>query len=107
MLVLAVALVAGALPLALRAAKRSSELEAARITVRSAIPIIEAYRADRGSYDGLTAQALTPYERDFPRDLALGQVTPATYCLMATVGSQSAHFEGPAGEITTGPCSAA
>jgi hypothetical protein len=73
--------------------------------VRAAIPAIEAYYADNGTYAGMTLRLLR--ER---YDAGLGDVRivvgrkGARYCVEAPAGLASAHYEGPAGPFAPGPC---
>jgi hypothetical protein len=73
--------------------------------VRAAIPAIEAYYADNGTYKGATLQVLN--ER---YDAGLGgvQIVKAnnqTYCVQSTVAEFPWYKAGPAAEILPGDCS--
>jgi hypothetical protein len=70
--------------------------------VRAAVPALEAYNADHGSYSGASVSTLQ-------HDAGIENVTVVradryTYCLESTVDSATYKKEGPAGEIVPGRC---
>lgn len=77
----------------------------AEAAVRGAIPAIEAYYADNGTYTGMTPDLLR--ER---YDFGLGDVHLAVrsggarYCVEAPSGATWAHSKGPEGPVSPGPC---
>ena len=71
-------------PLALAGARNSSEQQAARITVRGLLPLIQAYAADEGSYANMTVETLARYDRGLPRDARIREANRDSYCVMAT-----------------------
>jgi hypothetical protein len=80
-------------------------LSAAESNVRAAVPAIEAYYADNGSYDGATVEKLrATYDAGIPQDVHLVRAEPLTYCLESTVSGQTYSKPGPSSEIVPGPC---
>jgi hypothetical protein len=72
--------------------------------VLAVIPLLEAYSADHGSYAG--AEGVSQIY-----GVPLGDVRIVvrkdgrTYCVEAPSGAPSAHFDGPQGPLSPGPCS--
>jgi hypothetical protein len=81
---------------------------AAEANVRAAIPAIEAYNADHPGlgYKGITVRGLRRrYDRGVT-NVRIPWATRTSYCVMSTVGPETFHKEGPAGDILSGSCSA-
>jgi hypothetical protein len=76
---------------------------AAEANVRAAIPALEAYYADHGSYAGATVAALRRYDRGVS-GVRILRVTGTTYCLQSSFGGATAHKDGPAAAILRGRC---
>jgi hypothetical protein len=79
--------------------------EQAQSNVRSSIPAIEAYAADRPStgYSGMTVAKL----RVIDAGIANVEIVRAgldAYCVQDTVGGQTASFSRPAAELVLAPC---
>src|SRR4029077_8062456 len=73
---------------------------AAKANVRAAIPAIEAFYSDHGTYVGSTiANLKLSYDAGLSLSTLNGQ-TASIYCAAATSGNQTAHRTGPAGAIT-------
>jgi hypothetical protein len=71
--------------------------------VRAAVPAIEAYFADNGTYDGLTLEFLRQrYDAGIPDVTIVADA--ATYCVESTAGDAAFHKAGPAAAILPGPC---
>jgi hypothetical protein len=75
----------------------------AESNVRGAIPTVQVYFADHGTYAGMTAAALrainpglSPTVQVFP--------TAGGYCLTATVRGISVRNVGPSADVTEGTC---
>jgi hypothetical protein len=74
--------------------------------LRAAIPAVEAYHVDNGTYAGMTVRVLR--ERYDP---ALGDVRVvvleggARYCVETPPRASWAHVVGPGGQFEPGPCS--
>jgi prepilin-type N-terminal cleavage/methylation domain-containing protein len=100
--------------------KTRANRSAAQADVRSAIPSVEAYYADCGTYanangcsDGnnhtftiadLTANYDSGIKIATLKSVTVGGVAGAGYCIDQTVGGQAYHVTGPGGTITTGAC---
>jgi type IV pilus assembly protein PilA len=75
---------------------------AAEANVRSAVPAVEAYYADNGSYSGMSVPALTAIDAGVK--VTIISAGPSTYCISNTQGTYTAYKSGPAGDITSTPC---
>ena len=75
----------------------------AEANVRAAIPALEAYNADHGSYAGATLAVLQHYDPGVS-GVRVVRATGTTYCLMSSFAGATAHKDGPAGPILAGPC---
>ena len=72
--------------------------------VRAAIPALEAYNADHGSYLGVS---LAELQREYDagvQNVTIVRADRYTYCLESTVDPTTYKKEGPAGEIVPGRC---
>jgi hypothetical protein len=79
----------------------------ARSTVRTAALSLEAYAVGHGrSYRGATVDQLRVYDAGVSPLLRIARASADGYCVEATVGSMTAHLEGPAGEPEPGACAA-
>ena len=80
--------------------------EQAMANVRAAIPAIEAWYADHGTYKGMTVAALTSdYDRTIGDSVRLvGPLTKDLFCVESTVGSATWRKAGPAGLVEGGYC---
>jgi len=78
---------------------------AAKANVRAAIPAIEAFYSDNGTYVGAT---VTKLKASYDAGVSLSTIKSASatgYCAQAASGNQTAHRTGPSGAITlTGAC---
>jgi len=77
---------------------------AAQANVRSAVPAVEAYYADNGTYVGMNLAALQAIDAGISPTVAVGTVGAATYCIQATVNGIVWNKNGPAAPIATGAC---
>jgi len=91
-------------------------LRAAESDLRVAVPSAEAFFHDNGTYVGLGNKpnkkppGITSYDPTIKADVATGKGKPTatTYCLTATVGSQTVSLEGPGATwFTTANCTGA
>ena len=79
--------------------------QAAAANVRSAIPSLEAFYADHGTYGGADVSALRrDYDPGIDPSVKLGWVETGRYCLESTVEGQTASVTGPGGGIALGGC---
>lgn len=77
----------------------------AQANIRSALPAIEAYRADHGGYTGLTLAVLrSDYSRGVQGIVVLSAGT-ADYCVSATAAGRTWYKAGPDAPVTTAACS--
>jgi hypothetical protein len=81
----------------------SSSVPQAAVHVRSAIPAIEAYRADRGTYVGLTLAKIRSYDRSV-RSVTVKRASKTRYCVQSTIRGPVVHFDGPRGPVRRGRC---
>jgi hypothetical protein len=78
----------------------------AQTNVRAAIPAIEAWHADHGTYRGLTVAALnSQYDRTIGDSIRfVGPLMKDLYCVESSVGSATWRKAGPAGLVESGSC---
>ena len=73
--------------------------------VRAAIPALEAFYAEHGTYAGADVVALRrDYDSGISPTVKLGWVETGRYCLESTVEGQTASVTGPGGVIVLGGC---
>ena len=90
---------------------------AAASNVSSAVPLVEAYYMDNGSYLGMNASSggllgagLEAYDPTLSVSVDPAQSTFGSYCIYSTVGDFTFYKAGPAGDVledatpTTTPC---
>jgi type IV pilus assembly protein PilA len=76
---------------------------AAKANVRSAVPAVEAYYADRGNYDSMSLAGLQAIDPAIK--VAVVSAAGATYCIRNSEPSAPLFYKnGPAGAITTAAC---
>jgi hypothetical protein len=75
----------------------------AEANVRAAVPALEAWNADHGTYEGATLARLRTYDYGV-HDVRLSQLTLTSYCLESRVDGAVASKRGPGGEIRPGDC---
>jgi len=78
--------------------------DTAAYSVRAAVPALEAYYADHGTYAGASLAALQQQYDAGLTDVELVRADAATYCLQSTVGGTPYHKAGTAANITPGTC---
>ena len=96
-------LLAIAVPSYLRFQERADD-SAAKANVRSALPAVEAYHSDKGSYSGITAERLkASYDAGLKTaGMNVSSSAPTTYCVSATVNGNTWTKAGPTAEIAEG-----
>jgi prepilin-type N-terminal cleavage/methylation domain-containing protein len=77
----------------------------ARANIRTAVPAIEAYRADMGTYAGMTLAGLQSTYSPGVEGIAVVSTDSATYCVTATVDGAAWYKAGPDAQITQTACS--
>jgi hypothetical protein len=85
------------------AAARADTVPQAAASVRAAVPAIEAYRADRGTYAGLTLARIRSYDRAV-RGVAVKRASKNSYCIQSTAAGPIVHYDGPRGPVRRGRC---
>jgi type IV pilus assembly protein PilA len=79
---------------------------AAQANVRAAVPAVEAFYADNGTYvdidngAGDTPPGIVSYDQALEVTIDATQSTGSTYCIYSNVGGEEYYKLGPAGEIT-------
>jgi len=69
---------------------------AARVAVREALPSVEAYFADNGTYAGMSFTILqAEYDAGLEDSLAFSSLSGRSYCVSAVVAGRFAHMSGP------------
>lgn len=76
----------------------------ARSNIRTAVPAIEAYRADAGTYAGMTVAALQASYSPGVAGITVVSAGPATYCVSATAEASTWFKAGPDEPITLTAC---
>jgi Tfp pilus assembly protein PilE len=84
--------------------RRRNDVSAAAADLRALVRSIDAYRADRGTYVGMTPGGLrSAYDRSLvPERYSLTRLSATSYCARATVHGAGAYKAGPSGRISTG-----
>jgi type IV pilus assembly protein PilA len=90
--------------------KDRANKSAAQANIRSAVPAVEAYYADYGTYSttavapapGLSLASLQAIDAGIKVSVVSGSA--ATYCISATSGNYTYYKNGPSGTITTTAC---
>jgi hypothetical protein len=77
---------------------------AARATVTRAAEAAESFGADRGSFAGVTAAALSRYDDTLADAHVRIVASAALYCVESTVGGRTWHLARPAGDVARGAC---
>jgi len=86
------------------ARERASDATA-KANIRSAAPAIEAYRADNGTYVGMTDSGLKSQYSPGVQGIVVVSTGANVYCVRATEGGRSWFKLGPDGPITLTACS--
>ena len=77
----------------------------AKSNIRTAVPAIETYRADNGTYTGMTEAGLQSQYSPGIQGIVIVSARTSGYCVSATEGGRSWYKAGPAGPLTTTACS--
>ena len=77
----------------------------ARANIRTAVPAIEAYRSDAGTYAGMTLAGLQAAYSPGIEGITVVSTGSAAYCVRATVDGSAWYKAGPDGQITQTACS--
>jgi len=85
--------------------KKRAEKSAASSNVRAAIPAMEAWYSDSGTYAGATAAALrAQIDLGLASGLATANLSATSYQISFTKGACIATINGPGGTITVTGC---
>jgi prepilin-type N-terminal cleavage/methylation domain-containing protein len=77
----------------------------ARANIRIAVPAIESYRTDAGTYAGMTLAALQSSYSPGVQGIEVVSAGDTGYCIRAIAGGRTWYKAGPDGPITTTACS--
>lgn len=77
---------------------------AARANIRIAVPAIEAYRSDAGTYAGMTLALLQSTYSPGVQGIEIVSADDAGYCIRANAGGSTWYKDSDAGDITTTAC---
>ncbi len=91
--------------------KSKAEATAAQANVRAAVPAVEAFYSDNGTYVGLNAAStaavpgVSYYDPASASKISIdaSQLSTTSYCISATSGGSTYYKLGPAGAITKDP----
>ena len=75
---------------------------AASANVRSAVPAVETYFSDNGTYVGMNSTALAAIDAGV--QVTVVSTGAATYCISNTQGSFTYYKAGPAATVSATPC---
>jgi hypothetical protein len=82
----------------------SSGASEAQANVRAAIPALEAYFADNGTYAGATVEGLRSTYDPGILDVRIVSASATTYCVESTASGETASKAGPAADVSDGSC---
>jgi hypothetical protein len=76
----------------------------AQTNLRAAIPGIEAWKADHGTYAGMTVKKLrAKYDYGIP-DIKIVRASKSAYCVKSTAGGETWSYHGPRQGLAPGGC---
>jgi len=84
--------------------KDRANVSAAEANVRAAVPGIEAFNADHGTYTGATSAILQASYDAGIKHIIVKSATATTYCIQSTVGASVFMKAGPSADIVSGAC---
>lgn len=77
----------------------------ARANIRIAVPAVEIYRSDNGTYSGMTLVQLQTLYSPGIQGIEIVSADDAGYCLRANAGGSTWYKDSDAGAITKTACS--
>ena len=77
---------------------------AAQANVRAAVPGMEGFNADHGTYTGATSAVLQASYDAGIKNIRVKTATATTYCIDSSVGAATFKKAGPGAPITSGAC---
>ncbi len=102
-----IALAFGITPVAIVKMAGAARESVARSELKAALPPIESYHLELGTYAGLSSDVLRAvYDSTLASDLVFGWVSDGSYCVELTAGGHTAHVIGPGGSPESGGCPA-
>jgi hypothetical protein len=81
-----------------------SDASQGEASIRAAIPALEAYYADHGTYAGATVEKLRSLYDQSIEGVRIVSANDRTYCMENTGGALVFNKRGPAADIVDGPC---
>jgi prepilin-type N-terminal cleavage/methylation domain-containing protein len=76
----------------------------ARTNIRVAVPAVEAFRSDNGTYAGMTLAALQTAYSPGVQGIEVLSADDAGYCIRASAEGRTWYKQGAGGEITQTAC---
>jgi prepilin-type N-terminal cleavage/methylation domain-containing protein len=86
------------------AARDRASDAAAKSNLRVAVPALEAYQGDNGTYAGVTLADLQTAYSPGVQGIVIVSADDSGYCLSSTVSGHTWYKRGPDGQITTTNC---
>jgi hypothetical protein len=83
---------------------RFQEAERATAGLRDAVPALEAYYTEHGTYAGVTIAALARIDDVISRRIMIGSASERGYCVSLTVGKATWSYSGPGGQLRMNGC---
>ena len=96
-------LLAIAVPSYMKFRDRASD-SAAKANVRAAIPGVEAFYADQGTYANMTVPYLQSTYDQGIKNVTIPTATASTYCVESVVGGKTWRKNGPAADLENTAC---
>jgi prepilin-type N-terminal cleavage/methylation domain-containing protein len=88
-----------------RGARERAGDATAQANIRTAVPAIEAFRADTGTYSGLTVATLRSQYSPGVAGITVVSADDLTYCVSASAEGSTWYKAGPDGSISQSSCS--
>jgi len=76
----------------------------AKSNIRIAVPAIEAYQSDNGTYVGMTLPVLQATYSPGVQEIEIVSAGASAYCVRSTIAGRSWYLSGPGGAVTTTAC---
>ena len=76
----------------------------AKSNIRVAVPAIETYRSDQGTYAGMTVAALRASYSAGVQGIDILAADATGYCVRAVEAGRTWYLQGPGGDLTTTAC---
>jgi prepilin-type N-terminal cleavage/methylation domain-containing protein len=87
-----------------RSARERAGDVTAQANIRIAVPAIEAYRSDEGTYSGMSVSGLQSSYSAGVQGIEIISADDAGYCIWAVAGGRNWYKDGPDGDVTTTAC---